>query len=72
MASLVTVLMNDGFEFCYTQTPNIKGISKTSIKDRFKIFRPAVVINYLNSTYQMNLVFNSEDEDFVYVEDIDA
>ena len=67
MSSFVPILLQEGFEFCYTQQPNIKGISRESIKKRWKVYKPAILINYFKHKYDIELVFNSEDNNYLYV-----
>lgn len=68
--SLITTLLNEGLEFCYTQQTGVIGVSKEAIRTNYNVYGPNILISNMRDDYGLRLSLVCDDDTYVYVEEI--
>ncbi len=68
--SMVSIFLKEGLEFCYTQEQGVLGVTKQSVKDKFGVFIPRVIINFSNDRYGVEIEYVTEDEEYLYIKEV--
>ena len=68
--SLVKCLLEEGIEFCYTQTKDLYGISKEGIRHKQGLVLSKMFINFCRNKHGVDIIYSSDDDVYMYVKEI--
>lgn len=66
---LISILIQEGIEFCYTLESGVIGISKASLTTKYNYRNNNILINMFKGKYDISLTLVNDDIIYAYVKE---